>query len=580
MKNQYIFLILASLISISILTSCLSNDSKKKRVPVNSQSSSQQPTPANTGKESAAEEIVVLNQRDKKSKSDIHSIPPASPQAMSIVGIRKEMSRPAPPQQQSTENYQRNDESPIKVTQREPVSTFSIDVDTGSYSNVRRFLQQGQLPPKDAVRIEELINYFPYTNTTKKTEHPFGVQTELAPAPWNREHQLLRVRIQAMEATTSTLPACNFVFLVDVSGSMDSYDKLPLVKNSLKMLTKKLRAEDRISLVVYAGRTHVELEPTPGDKHDKIFAAIDKLQAAGSTAGESAMKLAYQMARSSYIPNGINRILMATDGDFNVGLSNIDQLKDMVAAERKTGISLTTLGFGQGNYNDHLMEQIADAGNGNYSYIDSADEARKVLLEEMTSTFNTVAADVKVQIEFNPAQIAEYRLIGYENRMLKEEDFNNDKVDAGEIGAGKTVTALYELTPVNKVPLIDPHRYEKNDNVKPSTKSSNELAFLRIRYKKPDTDKSILLEEPILVSSVNALEKTSNDFRFTASVAGFGQLLRDSKYISSFDFDDVITLAKSGAGIDEGGYRNQFIRLVKVAKELSPKKADAVQTKK
>lgn len=479
-----------------------------------------------------------------------------------------EFAAPPPP---NTENYQHKDESPVKATAKEPVSTFSIDVDTGAYANVRRFLNQGQLPPKDAVRIEELINYFPYAQANKKSEHPFGVDTEVAPAPWNLDHQLLRVRIQAMDAKSASLPASNLVFLVDVSGSMDSPDKLPLVKNTLKMLTQKLRAHDRISLVVYAGRTQVELEPTPGNEHDKILAAIDKLKAEGSTAGESAMKLAYQMARRSYIPDGINRILMATDGDFNVGVSDINQLKDMVAAERKSGISLTTLGFGQGNYNEFLMEQLADVGNGNYAYIDSADEGRKVLIEEMASTFNTVAADVKVQIEFNPAQIAEYRLIGYENRALDEQDFNNDKVDAGEIGAGKTVTAIYELTPVGKPTLIDPHRYEKTADTKAS--AGNELGFLRIRYKKPGADKSILLEEPLLISNnKSSLDQTSADFRFAASVAGFGQVLKDSNYLNNYSFDQLIALAKSGVGSDEGGYRAEFIRLVKTAKELSPQK--------
>lgn len=475
------------------------------------------------------------------------------------------------PSPENTEKYQHKDESPLKVTAKEPVSTFSIDVDTGAYANMRRFLNQGQLPPKDAVRIEELINYFPYANTSKTGEHPFSVQTEVAPAPWNTDHQLLRVRIQAVDAKTIALPPSNLVFLVDVSGSMSSPDKLPLVKNTLKMLVPKLRAQDRISLVVYAGRTQVELEPTAGNEHDKIMAAIDKLEAAGSTAGESAMKLAYQMARRSYIPNGINRILMATDGDFNVGLRDIDQLKDMVAAERKTGISLTALGFGQGNYNEYLMEQIADVGNGNYAYIDSADEGRKVLIEEMASTFNTVAADVKVQIEFNPAQIAEYRLIGYENRILNEQDFNNDKIDAGEIGAGKTVTAIYELTPVGKPTLIDPHRYEKTADTKVA--KSNEFGFLRIRYKKPDADKSILLEEPLLISNNRtSLDKTSEDFRFAASVAGFGQLLKDSSYMNNYGFDQIIALAKSGEGNDEGGYRAEFIRLIKTAKELTPQK--------
>lgn len=557
MKMQRVVLLAIPIVWAACSISCSSSDKKKVAYP------------------SPSEQVVVTGVR-------------ASPHAMRDVRMEAaKMIAPAPVAMPSvmapppnTENYQHKDESPIKVTAKEPVSTFSIDVDTGAYANVRRFLNQGQLPPKDAVRIEELINYFPYAKLTKKGEHPFGVDTEVAPAPWNPEHQLLRVRIQALDTKTTELPPSNLVFLVDVSGSMESPDKLPLVKNTLKMLVPKLRAQDRISLVVYAGRTQVELEPTPGNEHEKILAAIDKLVAAGSTAGESAMKLAYQMARRSYIPNGINRILMATDGDFNVGLSNIDQLKDMVAAERKTGISLTTLGFGQGNYNEHLMEQVADVGNGNYAYIDSADEGRKVLIEEMASTFNTVAADVKVQIEFNPAYIAEYRLIGYENRALNEQDFNNDKVDAGEIGAGKTVTAIYELTPVGKPTLIDPHRYEKAADAKAAKNNdkNNEFGFLRIRYKKPDTDKSILLEEPLLITNnKTSLDQTSEDFRFAASVAGFGQLLKDSNYMNNYGFDQLIALAKSGEGADEGGYRAEFVRLMKTAKELAPKQKPEVK---
>ena len=568
MKMQRLFLIAIPLIWAGCVISCSSADKKKTAPPVQAA-----PTPISTTHASdSVEEIRVAGakaavQNAQRMEKEAKLAAPA-PAPVALMAIR-EAAAPPPP---NTENYQHKDESPIKVTAKEPVSTFSIDVDTGAYANVRRFLKQGELPPKDAVRIEELINYFPYANTSKTGEHPFSVQTEVAPAPWNSDHQLLRVRIQAVEAKTTALPASNLVFLVDVSGSMSSPDKLPLVKNTLKMLVPKLRAQDRISLVVYAGRTQVELEPTPGNEHDKILAAIDKLEAAGSTAGESAMKLAYQMARRSYIPNGINRILMATDGDFNVGLSDIDQLKDMVAAERKTGISLTSLGFGQGNYNEYLMEQLADIGNGNYAYIDSADEGRKVLIEEMASTFNTVASDVKVQIEFNPAQIAEYRLIGYENRVLNEEDFNNDKVDAGEIGAGKTVTAIYELTPVGKATAVDPHRYETAKTV---TANTNELGFLRIRYKKPGEDKSILLQEPILASNSKiSIDQTSADFRFAASVAGFGLSLRDSKYLANYDMEKLITLAKSGLGEDEGGYRGEFVRLMKTAGELTPKKPD------
>jgi Ca-activated chloride channel homolog len=564
MKMQRLFLIAIPLIWAGCVISCSSADRKKAAPPIQAT-----PTPISTTHASdSVEEIQVAGakaaiQNVQKMEREAKRAAPAPAALMAM----HEVGAPPPP---NTENYQHKDESPVKVTAKEPVSTFSIDVDTGAYANVRRFLKQGQLPPKDAVRIEELINYFPYANATKAGEHPFSVQTEVAPAPWNLDHQLLRVRIQAVEAKTTALPASNLVFLVDVSGSMESPDKLPLVKNTLKMLVPKLRAQDRISMVVYAGRTQVELEPTPGNEHDKILAAIDKLEAAGSTAGESAMKLAYQMARRSYIPNGINRILMATDGDFNVGLSNIEQLKDMVATERKTGISLTSLGFGQGNYNEHLMEQLADIGNGNYAYIDSADEGRKVLIEEMASTFNTVASDVKVQIEFNPAQIAEYRLIGYENRALNEEDFNNDKVDAGEIGAGKTVTAIYELTPIGKATTIDPHRYETAKPVTATTK--NELGFLRIRYKKPGEDKSILLQEPLLISNnKSSIDQTSTDFRFAASVAGFGLTLRDSKYLANYDIEKLTELAKSGLGDDEGGYRGEFLKLMKTAGELLPK---------
>ena len=568
MKMQRLFFLAIPLIWAVSVISCSSSDKKKSIPPVqNAPAPISSPQASDsveeirlTAAKAAAHNAQALKRMEKESKL-------AAPAPSRIQAIRMSEMAPPPP---NTENYQHKDESPIKVTANEPVSTFSIDVDTGAYANVRRFLKQGQLPPKDAVRIEELVNYFPYSNTSKASEHPFSVQTEVAPAPWNTDHQLLRVRIQAMDAKTTVMPASNLVFLVDVSGSMSSPEKLPLVKNTLKMLVPKLRAQDRISLVVYAGRTQVELEPTPGNEHDKILAAIDKLEAAGSTAGESAMKLAYQMARRSYIPNGINRILMTTDGDFNVGLSNIDQLKDMVAAERKSGISLTSLGFGQGNYNEYLMEQLADIGNGNYAYIDSADEGRKVLIEEMASTFNTVAEDVKVQIEFNPAQIAEYRLIGYENRVLNEEDFNNDKVDAGEIGAGKTVTAIYELTPVGKATAIDPRRYETTKNVATNTK--NELGFLRIRYKKLGEDKSILLQEPMLVSNnKTSIDQTSADFRFATSVAGFGLTLRDSKYLANYDIEKLIALAKSGIGEDEGGYRGEFIRLMKTAGELMPK---------
>lgn len=477
-----------------------------------------------------------------------------------------------PPPPENRENYQSLDDNPVKVVSREPVSTFSIDVDTGAYSNMRRFLRSGQLPPVDAIRIEELINYFPYADSVQKSEHPFTVQTELAPSPWRAGNQLMRVRIKAVDGTADSLPANNLVFLIDVSGSMNSPDKLPLVQATLKMLVKQLRAQDRIALVVYAGRTQVELASTPGNELEKILSAIDRLTAGGATAGEAAMTLAYSQARAGFIKGGINRILMATDGDFNVGLSTVEQLTDMVSRERASGVSLTMLGFGTGNYNDHLMEQLADVGNGNFAYIDSVDEGRKVLVEEMRSTLNTVASDVKLQIEFNPARIAEYRLIGYENRLLNEEDFNNDKIDAGEIGAGKTVTALYELTPVGGKTLHEPRRYESNSSTAAtSTAAQNELAFLRIRYKPVGASDSVLLSHAISPNQVkDKLTSASADFRFSAAVAGFGQLLRGGKYTGQFRHDDIIALAQSGLDNDDGGYRREFVRLVQLARDLAP----------
>lgn len=478
------------------------------------------------------------------------------------------------PPQENREKYQHLSDNPVKLTRQEAVSTFSLDVDTGAYSNVRRFLKQGQLPPADAVRVEELLNYFSYDYPAPVKGHPFAVSTEVAPAPWNADHLLLRVGVKAVEAQAPALPPANLVFLVDVSGSMDSPDKLPLVQSTLRLLVDQLRPQDTVSLVVYAGRTAVELEPTSGTDKAKIHAAIARLQAGGSTAGEAAIKLAYQQARAGYIKGGINRILLATDGDFNVGVTDTEQLKDMVARERESGISLTTLGFGQGNYQEQLMEQIADVGNGNYSYIDSLDEGRKVLVEELSATFNTVAADVKLQLEFNPDQVAEWRLIGYENRVLREEDFRNDKIDAGEVGAGKSVTALYELTPVGKPMLHAPRRYGAADEAVSKAKAaSTELGFLRVRYKKPGESRSIELSQPLAgpaAALLAAKAVPTRDFRFAAAVAGFGQLLRGGKQTGALDYDAVRKLAEEGAAEDKLGYRREFVKLVGLAKALAP----------
>ncbi len=480
------------------------------------------------------------------------------------------------PSPEQREKYQSLSDNPLKVSTEEAVSTLSLDVDTGSYSNVRRFLNQGQLPPKDAVRMEELVNYFPYAYPAPVSGHPFSVGTEIMYAPWNPEHLILRVGVKAVETQVAAMPPANLVFLVDVSGSMSDADKLPLVQASLKMLTEQLRPEDRVAMVVYAGRTAVELESTPGNQKEKIRAAISRLTAGGSTAGEAALRLAYEQARAGYIKGGINRILLATDGDFNVGISDIEQIKDMVRRERESGISLTTLGFGQGNYQEALMEQIADVGNGNYGYIDSLAEARKVLVEELSSTFNTVAKDVKVQIEFNPALVAEWRLIGYENRVLREEDFRNDKVDAGEVGAGKSVTALYEITPTGAATLHGERRYGKAVRAQDIAKGT-ELGFLRIRYKQPDASRSVELAQAIKRPDAAVLSRTASaDLRFASAVAGFGQLLRQSPYTGTFSYADVRELAKNADASDTAAYRQEFLTLVDMADSLTPKKPNEI----
>ena len=440
------------------------------------------------------------------------------------------MPTPTPRQQDNSEKYQHLAANPIHQTATDAVATFSIDTDTGSYANVRRFLNDGQLPPTDAVRIEELINYFNYDFSQAKrlANAPFLVSTETVAAPWRTANRIIKVAIKADGPTInkqSALPPANLVFLVDVSGSMSDNDKLPLVKSSLKMLTKQLRAQDTISIVTYAGRTQVPLPATKGSDTDKILAAIDSLDASGSTNGEAAIKLAYQQAKIHYKKDGINRILMMTDGDFNVGVSDVDEMLDIIRRERDSGVSLSTFGFGEGNLNDHMMEQVADNGNGNYSYIDSLSEAKKALVDEMSATFNTVAKDVKVQVEFNPQTVKEWRLIGYENRVLAKEDFNNDKVDAGELGAGKSVVALFEVTPVGQQGWLDDSRYQAYPIS--HTGKNTELGFLKLRYKAPNSNTSTLLTLPL----TNTTQQPSSELAFALSVVSFGETLKQSKYI-------------------------------------------------
>jgi Ca-activated chloride channel family protein len=495
----------------------------------------------------------------------------AAEQDMGMVSIRP-ASEPL-----DRENYAHFDDNPVKRVLEHPVSTFSIDVDTGSYAVIRRMLNNGQLPRKDAVRSEELINYFSYEYPeTAQRSAPFAVHKEIAPTPWNANTHLLHIGIKGFEQDRSSLPSANLVFLVDVSGSMQDANKLGLLKSSLKLLARQLRSEDTVAIVVYAGASGVVLEPTAGNNRAKIVTALDRLQAGGSTNGAAGIRLAYTLAEQSYIKGGINRVLLATDGDFNVGTVDLEQLKDLVEEKRKSGIALSTLGFGAGNYNDALMEQIADIGNGNYSYIDTLSEARKVLVDEMGSTMLTIAKDVKIQIEFNPALVAEYRLIGYENRALNREDFNNDKVDAGEIGAGHTVTALYEVALTGSAGLkMDALRYQPEQQ---EYANGNEIAFLRLRYKAPESDRSQLLEWTIARDEMQTeLSDTSTDFQFAAAVAAFGQMLRGGEHLDGYEYQDILELARTARGRDPFGHRGEFLSLVQLADAMTTLSPDEPQ---
>jgi len=470
------------------------------------------------------------------------------------------------------ENYAHFDDNPIKRVSEHPVSTFSIDVDTGAYANVRRIINNGHLPQHDAVRVEEMINYFSYDYPLPDSfDPPFKVTTEIAPSPWKKKTHLLHIGIKGYDIPKDKLPPANLVFLVDVSGSMQSPDKLDLLKTALKLLSQQLTEKDKVSLVVYAGAAGLVLEPTPGNQRATINAALDRLTAGGSTHGSAGIQLAYATAEQAFIKDGINRILLATDGDFNVGTVNFEALKNLIEEKRKTGISLTTLGFGTGNYNDQLMEQLADAGNGNYAYIDTLNEAQKVLVDEMSSTLQTIAKDVKIQIEFNPATVAEYRLIGYENRLLRREDFSNDKIDAGEIGAGHTVTALYEIALVGSGgERLENLRY--GDTSASSGQQRSELAFLRLRYKVPDGDTSKLLEWSLMRQDViETVDNTSERFRFSAAVAAFGQQLRGGTYLDNFSYNDILSLARGARGDDPYGYRGEFLKLVNLTKSFTAK---------
>lgn len=490
----------------------------------------------------------------------------------------------SPPQaSNNTAKYQHYTENAWKRVHDEPVSTFSADVDTGSYANVRRFLQQGSLPAQDAVRTEELVNYFSYEYAlpSKDSAHPFSVHTETSVSPWNKDRLLMRVAIKGKDVAKELLPPANLVFLVDVSGSMSPSERLPLIKSALKLLTSQLRAKDRVSLVTYADGTGVVLPPTSGSEKEKIMMAIDQLRSGGSTNGEGGLRLAYQQARAAKIDGGINRVLLATDGDLNVGVTDPNELKALVERERKAGISLSTLGVGDHNYNDALMKKLADNGDGSYHYLDSLQEAHKVLVNEFTSTLSTIAQDLKLQLEFNPKNVAEYRLIGYELRALTREQFNDDKVDAGDIGAGHTVTALYEIVPTGSNGNVDPLRYGDSKQ-KPSGELSsnansqfkNELAWLKLRYKNPGKTQSILVQVPInKAAKTKSIDSTDEDFRFATAVAAWSQWLRGSSLIGDFSANDILKLARDARGEDKFGHRAEFIRLVELSASLKPSEA-------
>ena len=494
-------------------------------------------------------------------------------------GVIAPPSKPDPriqPREQSRDAFEKFEVNPVKTVSSDPVSTFSIDVDTASYAFVRRMIRQGRLPNPDAVRVEEMINYFSYDYPRPESKDaPFKPSVAVYPTPWNEHTKLMHIGIKGHQIVPAEKPRSNLVFLIDVSGSMSSQDKLPLLRNAFRLLVNKLGAEDTVSIVTYAGNAGTVLEPTKGSERHKILAALDRLRSGGSTAGAQGIRQAYALAESAFVKGGVNRVILATDGDFNVGITDRNQLKSYIATKRKSGVFLSVLGFGQGNYNDALMQALAQNGNGNAAYIDTLNEARKVLVTEAGSTLYPIAKDVKIQIEFNPSRIAEYRLIGYETRALRREDFRNDKVDAGDIGSGHTVTAIYEITPKEAVQAyVNPLRYGAAKSAEPAPaatddEKANEYAFLKMRYKLPNEEKSKLLEVPVTTAlESNSVEAISTDMRFAAAVAAFGQKLRSGRYLGDYGYARIIQMANAARGKDEFGHRAEFVNLVRLAQSL------------
>ena len=517
----------------------------------------------------SGEKVSVINSTpDEVIEEDVEIISDEAALMEPSANATSKMILSSPPQQRNAETYKEIKENSFVAVAQQPVTTFSADVDRAAYANVRRIIGYGQIPQKDAVRIEEMVNYFDYDYPAPEegSVSPLRVSPELAPAPWNPNHLLLRIGLQAKKIDLAQAPPSNIVFLIDVSGSMDEENKLPLLQSSFKLLLGQLRPDDKVAIVTYANGTKVALPSTRVKDKEKIIKVLDNLYASGGTSGGRGIQLAYEQAQKSFIKNGNNRIILATDGDFNIGINNTTDLEKFIEKQRESGIYMSVLGFGIGNYRDDMAETIADKGNGNYAYIDNITEAKKVLVNELSGTLFAVAKDVKLQLEFNPKYVKEYKLIGYENRMLANEDFTNDKKDAGEIGAGHTVTALYELVPSDGK-VAQSLRYQSQElNEKGK---GNELGFLKIRYKDPKVKdaKSVEITEP-LVFNKKALKETSTDYRFAASVAEFGILLRDNSNKANATYDQVIELAEGAIGKDPEGYRKEFVRLVKSVKML------------
>lgn len=488
---------------------------------------------------------------------------------VSVTGKRK---RVQTDKEMNTEDYDGIIENLFHRVTDEPLSTFSIDVDGASYSNVRRMINAGQLPPADAVRIEEFINYFKYKYPQPQGNDPFSITTEMSNCPWNEKHKLVMVGLQGKQMSTENLPPSNLVFLIDVSGSMEDPNKLPLVKASLRLLVNQLREQDHVAIVVYAGAAGLVLPSTSGMNKEKILAAIDNLSAGGSTAGGAGIQLAYRTAKENFKKQGNNRVILCTDGDFNVGISSDGELERMIEEERKSGVFLTVLGYGMGNYKDNKMQKLADKGNGNHAYIDGMNEAKKVLVNEFGGTLFTIAKDVKLQIEFNPSIVAGYRLIGYENRMLNKEDFNNDKKDAGDLGSGHTVTAIYEIIPAGVkdefLEDVDELKYQQRKKTKKG--SVHEMMTIKFRYKSPEAETSNLIVHTV-ADTITPLQNTSENFRFACAVVQFGMLLRNSEFKGNAGYERVIQLANSSLGKDEEGYRKEFVKLVHSVSSITKK---------